>query len=63
MEDVQLIKLDIDVDKIVDEVEHLNDYEYFRDESPVRSIGQSSVLMERFTKTKEKSAYCHDGRG
>ena len=53
MEDVQLIKLDIDVDKIVDEVEHLNDYEYFRDASSQKyrtEFGSDGKIY----KTKEK---------
>ena len=63
MEDVQLIKLDIDVDKIVDEVEHLNEYEYFRDASSQEyrtEFGSDGKIYA--DKGKEGVAYCHDGR-
>ena len=48
MEDVQLIKLDIDVDRIVTNTFVTR---------PVRSIGQSSVLTERYMQTKVKRAW------
>lgn len=62
MEDVQLIKLDIDVQKIREEVEALNDEQMFIDSTTHEYRMEFGTQGGFADDNKQGVAYCHDGR-
>ena len=62
MEDVQIIKLDIDVEKIEKEVEFLNNLESFTNSESHPYRMEFGTVGGYADKGKEGAAYCHDGR-